>query len=1658
MNLILSIYTGTVYREVYLPVLNDADYELSLPADVFGLSRDLRLSMEAMDGEWRFLSGKDYRILRDDVPFEGKALKSGQLIHVRSDGEKALAILVWASATELSASRKYRVMKNRVTIGKDPENDICYPAQRLISRRHAEIVYRGGAAFLRDNSKNGTYLNGHLVAGESQLYFGDMISLYGLTILFLGAILAVSWLDTEVVIRKECMWELEELPPVARPPQETADYSEETLIHISPRILPKLHTEPETIEGVPAKKEGDGRPAWMSILPSLTMVLPMLLGFLLMSRGNGGGFSFGIVIAGGSAIVGVTWAIINYRYATKERKAQEKLRLERYEEYLVECTDRIREKFEFNRASLLETYPDAETCGAFTADATMLWNRKRRHPDFLSLRVGLGDMPFQVQISAPKRGFTLKDDELSERPERIAQSFSTMRNVPVCVDLLHHGVIGILTDGNKEQAIGVARMLVTQIVANHCYTDVKMGFLYRGGQNTAPLWNYVRWLPHVWNEERSLRYIASDESGMNDVLYALTQILRGRSEQAASSTVNKPVFSPHYVLFVEDPELLESQMISKYLFGESGALGVTTVILAESYELLPSACDLVIEKGRAFRGVYGADVNAEDRRDVVFDEIRQSTAESLAQRMSAWRVRQLESGSSIPNSLTFFEMHDIQRLEELDVVEHWRKNRTYETMRAAIGQKMGGQTCYLDINEKHHGPHGLVAGTTGSGKSETLQTYILSLAINFSPQDVGFFIIDFKGGGMANLFSDLPHMIGQISNLSGNQIRRAMVSIKSENLRRQRIFGEFGVNHIDAYTKLVKNREATVPIPHLLIIIDEFAELKREQPEFMRELISVAQVGRSLGVHLILATQKPSGTVDENIWSNTKFKLCLRVADKQDSNDMLHKPDAAFLTQAGRGYLQVGNDEIYELFQSGWSGAAYDENGESVRSSAALLDEQGREPVSANRARTEQKKKQMRGWVAQIVRAIQAAAKQMELTEHPAGLDPERRTALAQRTIALLNAEEIVYPTSATDLRRMEEITELLPEDALDADAAAEYLIERFRRLGKKLPERPEKTQLDAVVRYLAEMAKKTGFVNEQSLWMPLLPERLSLRSLPGYAESSFRDGAWADHSGGFRLSAYVGMVDDPEHQQQFPLSVDLAEKGHLAVVGGVSSGKSTFLQTLIMSMITTYSPAEVNVYAVDYSSQMLCAFEGDAHVGGVVIEGEDEKLDKLFVMLADLLQERKTRIRGGSFLQYMQMSREPMPAVVVVIDGYANFNEKTESRYENQLLELSRSAEGYGIYLVIACGGFGNGELQTKIAGNMRQSICLELGDKYLYGDALHTMHFDVLPEQNVKGRGLALVDGSVLEYQAALSCEADNDYARGEEIRRLCAQMSECWTGLRAAPIPTIPEKPLWEDFRLLPAYQNLIRRGGMLPVAYIQETAGLYAFDLSGSFCTLILGGDRSGKSIFLRNVMCAAKDLGGELHLIDLAGADAASAEQTGAHYVADPTALAEMLRGLIGVTNERGAERKRLRAEGLDDEEIYQSIAKKYPPLFVFIADMKVFMDSIYKKQEGVGALASWFENIFEKGQLLNVFFFGAAGLSTTAGMTDKAAWLSFIKSRRGVLLGGELNRQNIFQYQNVRYAEQGRRFKPGMGYATSQEEQQNVELIVVPNNRRHKSE
>lgn len=365
---------------------------------------------------------------------------------------------------------------------------------------------------------------------------------------------------------------------------------------------------------------------------------------------------------------------------------------------------------------------------------------------------------------------------------------------------------------------------------------------------------------------------------------------------------------------------IEGEM--EYLQTNQRNLGFSLIYTTDQQENLPENIRTICILDNAADGRLLLEEGV--RKNTGFDVVSMKGIDTeAASRALSAIIHEQGISSKIPESITFFDMYQVEHPRELNIRERWRTHESHKSLAVPLGVRAEEDYVELNLHEKAHGPHGLVAGTTGSGKSETVQSYILSLAVNFHPHEVGFLLIDYKGGGMANLFAKLPHLLGTITNLDKAESMRAMASIKSELSRRQRILGENNVNHINGYNKLYKLGKVKEPLPHLFLISDEFAELKKEQPDFMSELVSAARIGRSLGIHLILATQKPSGVVDDQIWTNSKFRLCLKVQNAGDSKEMLKTPDAANITQAGRAYLQVGNNEIYELFQSAWSGASY---------------------------------------------------------------------------------------------------------------------------------------------------------------------------------------------------------------------------------------------------------------------------------------------------------------------------------------------------------------------------------------------------------------------------------------------------------------------------------------------------------------------------------------------------------------------------------------------------------------------------------------------------------------------------------------------------------------------------------------------------------------
>lgn len=279
-----------------------------------------------------------------------------------------------------------------------------------------------------------------------------------------------------------------------------------------------------------------------------------------------------------------------------------------------------------------------------------------------------------------------------------------------------------------------------------------------------------------------------------------------------------------------------------------------------------------------------------------------------------------------PHPGDFLSLFQCSSAKTLPILEQWEKRKEH-TLAALIGWEDNGEPIVLDAHERADGPHGIMAGTTGSGKSELLLTYILSLSVSYPPDQVGFFLIDYKGGAMAKALDALPHIRGVMTNLQQASLQRVRISLSQELTFRQQLFQQMMELHALSTMSLEQyercRRQEDPVLGHLFIIVDEFAQLRQEQGAFLTDLQRIARIGRSLGMHLLLCTQKPGGVIDDQIWSNSRFHLCLRVQDAGDSRDMLHRNDALKLRRSGEFLLQVGDDERFVHGYGAYANADY---------------------------------------------------------------------------------------------------------------------------------------------------------------------------------------------------------------------------------------------------------------------------------------------------------------------------------------------------------------------------------------------------------------------------------------------------------------------------------------------------------------------------------------------------------------------------------------------------------------------------------------------------------------------------------------------------------------------------------------------------------------
>lgn len=646
----------------------------------------------------------------------------------------------------------------------------------------------------------------------------------------------------------------------------------------------------------------------------MTMV-PLLvsMGMMVMMRMSMGSNKQFAVLCACMGLVSIVMAVVNYRNEGVLYRKNLVKRENDYNRYIAEQEVKIGNIREKEKLIAEQKYPSLEEHIRFVENFdARLFEKLPEHEDYMSIRLGEGVVESKNQVTFKPQEYREVDDPFMDYPEKIHDKYRYIEDMPVILDLKEKAAVGFV--GARGHLYQMVKNLILMIATEHYYQDMKL-FLVMSEQDVE-LFTWARWIKNM-SEGGIIRNFAYDEKSNKVVLEYLYSELCEREKLKEKEVENLPV----YIVLVYRSEVMGNHPVSKYV-EKAVELGFCFIFFEEYAELLNQYCKKRIFLHQSQNSGYIQDiVNGEDVQAFHYPHVPGTKAAEAAIKLGCVYVDEVSLEASLTKNITLYELFGIMNAYDLEIEKRWASSKIYDSMAAPLGVKSGGEVVCLDLHEKYHGPHGLVAGTTGSGKSEIMQSYILSMATLFHPYEVGFIIIDFKGGGMVNQFRDLPHLNGAITNIDDGEITRSLSSIKAELKKRQRIFAEYDVNHIDDYIRLYKQGEAKMPLPHLILIVDEFAELKSEQPEFMKELISAARIGRSLGVHLILATQKPSGVVNDQIWSNSKFKLCLKVQNKNDSNEVLKSPLAAEIREPGRAYLQVGNNEIFQLFQSAYSGA-----------------------------------------------------------------------------------------------------------------------------------------------------------------------------------------------------------------------------------------------------------------------------------------------------------------------------------------------------------------------------------------------------------------------------------------------------------------------------------------------------------------------------------------------------------------------------------------------------------------------------------------------------------------------------------------------------------------------------------------------------------------
>lgn len=773
------------------------------------------------------------------------------------------------------AGGRHALRGEQATIGRDDHRADVAIADPSLSRRHLRIEQRPGGWFAEDlGSRNGTAVDGAaLVAGRPvPVHEGSAIEA-GRTIL------------------RFRLGDASNLPATEPRADGTVPFNR------PPRMAPAPFDQHVTAPIVPKRPRGPRLPLVAALVP--------VIGGVLLWRLTGQTLMLLFCVLAPLMAIG-TYVSDRLGGRAEHRRARRE-----FHEELGALAPRLEQLRTDEHEQRLDLFPaPREIVRRLSERDRRLWERRPAHHDDLHVRLGLATLPSEVV-----RGDATADGDpqlLAELDARAPQA-PPQPSTPVAVDLRRAAPLGVA--GPPAVRDGVLRWLVLQLAALHSPRDVRIVALV-GERGSG--WDWLKWLPHVpaaGAAPGGAPAIAVDRAGVAELVDGLTDLVADRS--ARDAVVRGQGSEPRTIVLVLDDAIHDRAQLAPLLGAAAREAGVHVLLEAETLDALPGDCRTVLElEPQRAVGRLRDTVDRSEVRDIGIDSVPLRVAEDAVAAIAPVRdVTHADRGaSSLPHLAPLLELEALRVPTAETVSARWA--RSTDTLDFVVGAGPDGP---LELDLVLHGPHALVGGTSGAGKSEFLRGALASLALRHPPEHLTFLLVDYKGGSAFRELAELPHTVGVVTDLDEHLAGRALTSLLAEIRYREGLLAEHGA--LDLADLRVRRPQAAPP--RLLIAIDEFATLAQEVPGFVDGVLDVVQRGRSLGVHLVLATQSPRGSVTGKIRANTALTIALRTLSREESNDLLGGPEAASIPKRipGRAWALLGHDELVP-FQSGWVGGA----------------------------------------------------------------------------------------------------------------------------------------------------------------------------------------------------------------------------------------------------------------------------------------------------------------------------------------------------------------------------------------------------------------------------------------------------------------------------------------------------------------------------------------------------------------------------------------------------------------------------------------------------------------------------------------------------------------------------------------------------------------